>query len=99
MAELRVGEIAVWFDGKNLVSHRVVEIGTDTLSTRPDSRTTLDAPVEPCQLLGRAVRFSKGPISYPLDGPWVEFLSRVAMVPWARLLEVARWARTRLKRR
>jgi hypothetical protein len=98
IAELRIGDIAVWFDGKRLLSHRVVELQADTLATRADSSATLDAPVAPSQLLGRAVRFSKGPISYRLDGPLIELLSRVAMTPWARLMTVARWGRDRLTR-
>lgn len=98
MAELRVGDIAVWFDGKSLVSHRIVEIGTDTIATRADSSSNLDAPVAPSQLLGRAVRFTKGPISYRLDGPWVALLSQVGIKPWARLMAAARWGRRRLKR-
>jgi hypothetical protein len=99
MAQLRIGDIAVWFDGKHLVSHRVVELGTDALATRGDSSPTVDPPVTPSQLLGRAVRFTKGPISYRLDGPLVEFLSRVVPNPWTRLLRVARWGRDRFRRR
>src|SRR5258708_7255644 len=83
MAELRIGDIAVWFDGKNMVSHRVVEIGADMLATRADSSSVIDTPVQAPQLLGRAVRFTKGGISYRLDGPIVTVLSRFASRPWA----------------
>ncbi len=96
MAELRVGDIAVWFDGAQLVSHRVVELGAYALSTRADSSPKNDAPVKPNQLLGRAVRFTKGPISYRLDGPFAEFVSRAGQKPWATLLRAGRWGRDRL---
>ena len=99
MAELKLGDIAVWFDGKTLISHRVVELGPGTLATRADSSALVDEPVEPTQLLGRAVRFSKGPISYRLDGPVIGLLSQIGREPWARLMATARWGRDRLKRR
>src|SRR6187399_2173334 len=91
--QLRLGDIAVWFDEERLHSHRVVELRAhrvvelraDALTTRGDSASTVDAPVRPRQLLGRAVRFTKGPISYRLDGPLVELLSRVGRAPWAKL--------------
>lgn len=98
MAELRIGDIAVWFDGKTLISHRVVALQSDQLATRPDSSTTDDPPVRPDQLLGRAVRFTKGPISYRLEGPWFALLTRVGRTPWAKFLASMRWARVRLKR-
>jgi hypothetical protein len=96
--ELRVGDIAVWFDGKNMVSHRVLRLGPDILETRGDSSPEGDQPVQASQLLGRAVRFSKGRISYRLDGPVVTLLSRVAVRPWARLMAVGRRGRTLLRR-
>jgi hypothetical protein len=97
MAELRPGDIAVWFDGTNFISHRVVELDAGVLTTRADSKTTTDAPVQPSQLLGRAVRFTKGPISYQLDGPLVAFIWRTTSKPWNRLLAAARWARACLR--
>lgn len=99
ISELRIGDIAVWFDGKTLISHRVVSLGIDSLSTRADSSFDDDAPIGPNQLFGRAVRFKKGPLSYRLDGPLVTFVSRVARRPWAGLLGVARWGRARLRGR
>jgi hypothetical protein len=99
MSELRLGDIAVWFDGANMVSHRVVELGADMLATRGDSSAEADQPVKASQLLGRAVRFSKGPVSYRLDGPVVTLLSRVAMRPWAKLMAAGRRGRALLRRR
>ena len=91
--QLRIGDIAVWFDGKNMVSHRVVELDADAFVTRGDSSTVVDDRVRANQLLGRAVRFSRGPVSYRLDGPWFAYLSRVGLVPWARLMAAARRGR------
>ena len=99
LTELKIGDIAVWFDGTQLLSHRVVELSADTLATRADSSATLDATVMPSQLLGRAVRFTKGPLSYRLDGPLVAFLSRVGREPWAKLMATARWGRDLLRGR
>jgi hypothetical protein len=98
MSELRLGDIAVWFDGANMVSHRVVALGADVLATRGDSSAEPDQPVQASQLLGRAVRFSKGPISYRLDGPLVTLLSRAAMRPWAKLMAAGRRGRALLRR-
>jgi hypothetical protein len=99
IAQLKLGDIAVWFDGARLLSHRVVELRADMLATRADSSPTDDAPVQPCQLLGRAVRFTKGPVSYRLDGPLVGLLSRIGREPWAKLMAAARWGRDRLRQR
>src|SRR4051812_40848651 len=68
MSDLRVGDIAVWFEGTRFIAHRVVCIGTDELFTRRDSSLLPDPPVEPHRILGRAVRFTRGRISYRLDG-------------------------------
>jgi len=97
--QLRCGDIAVWFDGSRLLSHRVVELRADALATRADSSSEDDAPVQPSQLLGRAVRFTKGPVSYRLDGALIAFLSRVGREPWAQLMTAARWGRDRLRQR
>lgn len=98
MAELQVGDIAVWFDGKMLISHRVVVLERGVLATRADSSDTNDAAVSPNQLLGRAVRFTKGPLSYRLDGRLITLLSRWGREPWAKLIVAARWGRDRLQR-
>ena len=99
LAQLRIGDIAVWFDGKTLVSHRVVELSSDSLSTRADSSLAVDAPVLPNQLLGRAIRFTKGPLSYRLDGRLIRYLAQASREPWARLMAAGRWGRDRLRGR
>jgi hypothetical protein len=97
MDQLRLGEIAVWLDRTHFIAHRVVAVRVDELATRADSSRSDDPPVKPNQLLGRAVRFTKGPVSYRLDGPLLVFLSRVGSEPWARLMTVARWGRGQLR--
>lgn len=97
MDQLRLGDIAVWLDRTNFVAHRVVAQGVDELATRADSSRNDDPPVRANQLLGRAVRFTKGPISYRLDSPFVELLSSVGREPWSRLMSAARWGRERLR--
>lgn len=98
ISELRVGDIAVWFDGTNMVSHRVVKLGTDVFETHGDSSAEPDPPVQPSQLLGRAVRFTKGRISYRLDGLVMTRLSLVALRPWAALLAAGRRGRALVRR-
>ena len=98
ISELRIGDIAVWFDGTNMVSHRVVRLGKDVLETHGDSSAAVDQPVHASQLLGRAVRFSKGRISYRLDGPIVTRLSLLALRPWAALMTAGRRGRALVRR-
>lgn len=63
--ELRVGDIAVWFNGTRLLSHRVIAIREDgSFVTRGDWYERADSPAEAHQLVGVAVRFSLGRISY-----------------------------------
>lgn len=67
IADLRVGDIAVWFDGRRLLSHRVVDLLADgRFVTRGDWYKRSDAPADTNQLVGVAVRFVRGPISYSL---------------------------------
>lgn len=95
--QLRLGDIAVWLDRTNFIAHRVVALGVDELATRADSSRSDDPPVQPNQLLGRAVRFTRGPVSYRLDTPAILLLSRLGREPWAKLMTVARWGREQLK--
>lgn len=95
--QLRLGDIAVWLDRTNFIAHRVVALGVDEVATRADSSRSDDAPVRPNQLLGRAVRFTRGPVSYRLDSPLVVLLSGLAREPWQRLMIAARWGRDRVR--
>jgi hypothetical protein len=98
MGQLRLGDIAVWLDRTNFIAHRVVTLGVDELATRADSSRRDDPPIGPNQLLGRAVRFSRGPVSYRLDSALLVLLSDVGREPWARLMTAARWGRDRARR-
>lgn len=96
--QLRLGDIAVWLDRTNFIAHRVVALGVDEVATRADSSRSVDPPVQPSQLLGRAVRFTRGPVSYRLDSPLIVLLSELGREPWARLMTAARWGRDRVRR-
>jgi len=84
-ADLRVGDIAVWFDGHRLVSHRVAAKTATTIITRSDSSLADDPPAAHHQVLGRAIRFEKGCLSYAVTGP----IPRAAGAALARLLPPA----------
>jgi len=93
MDQLRIGDIAVWLDRTNFIAHRVVALGGGALATRSDASQSDDPPVNSSQLLGRAVRFTRGPLSYRLDAPLIVLLARVGREPWAKLMTAARWIR------
>lgn len=76
--DLAVGDIAVWFDGRRLLSHRVVRLGVHgQFVTRGDLRLQNDDATNAHQLLGKAAAFAKGPIRYRLDGPHMRQLGRL----------------------
>ena len=93
MDQLQIGDIAVWLDRTNFIAHRVVALGGGALATRSDASQSNDPPVNSSQLLGRAVRFTRGPLSYRLDAPLIVLLARVGREPWAKLMTAARWIR------
>jgi len=99
LEQLRIGDIAVWLSGAHLTAHRVVELGDGVVITQSDGSSTRDAPVRCGELLGRAVRFTKGPISYRLDGSVITTLSRAMRGPWSHLMAAARWGRSLVKSR
>lgn len=68
VADLAPGDIAVWFDGRVLLSHRVVAVRDGRFVTKGDTNRAVDAPADPGQLLGRVVRFSMAGVSWRLDG-------------------------------
>lgn len=65
---VRVNDIVVWFDGKHFVSHRVIRTSADAIVTQADWAIATDPPTHKHQLVGTAVRFSLGPVSYSLHG-------------------------------
>lgn len=64
---MRLGDIAVWFEGRRLVAHRVVGRREQLLVTRGDWSAKDDPPVGQAELIGRASSCRWGPFSVPLD--------------------------------
>lgn len=83
-SELGIGDIAVWFDGRSLRSHRVVAFDeAGRFITRSDLGERDDAPVSDPELLGRAVSFRMLGIGYRLDRGLPAAAGRViARAPW-----------------
>ena len=84
VSDLRIGEIAVWFDGRRLKSHRVVAFdGSGGVITRSDLGDRNDAPASNDQLVGRAITFEIWGIKYRLDGGLPAAAGQfVARAPW-----------------
>jgi hypothetical protein len=77
LRELHIGDIAVWFDGRVLLSHRVVAIQGGKLVCKGDWNRQIDISPHAPQILGRAIRFSMGRISYRLDGLFATAVGRL----------------------
>jgi hypothetical protein len=83
VADLRAGDIAVWFDGRRLLSHRVVAVDGTRFVTKGDATTAPDLPAEESQLLGRVTRFRMLGVSWPLDGRLGRLAGRLILAaPW-----------------
>jgi hypothetical protein len=89
IAELRLGDIAVWFDGKQLRSHRVVQLSADSFVTRGDLMAEPDPRGAAEQLVGKAVRASVAGVSYDLDRTSLRWLGRLSAIILARALRLA----------
>jgi hypothetical protein len=83
---LRRGDIAVWFQGRRFVAHRVVRRMGSLVVTRGDWSMEDDPPVGEAQLLGRVLTRGLGPFSVRLDRAPV----RAAGLAFQLLLRVAR---------
>ena len=73
-SDLWPGDIAVWFDGRHLKSHRVVTTEpSGRFVTRGDLSAFEDLPAGDRELVGRAVSFEILGIRYCLDRglPWI----------------------------
>ncbi len=100
VSELCVGDIAVWFDGRELRSHRVVAIDdAGRFLSRGDLGAGNDPPASDAELMGRAVSFQMLGLRYRLDrglphaagaaivrAPWLATAFRVAYLPPRRLI-------------
>jgi GNAT superfamily N-acetyltransferase len=81
--DLAPGDIAVWFDGRRLLSHRVQAVRDGRFVTKGDSSRGLDPPADGRQLLGRVTRFSVLGVSWRLDGAAGRLIGRaVVAAPW-----------------
>jgi len=83
-SELDIGDIAVWFDGRQLRSHRVVALDErGRFATRSDLARRDDMPASDNELLGRAVSFRMLGIAYRLDRGLPATAGRfIARAPW-----------------
>lgn len=94
--ELKVGDIAVWFDGSRLMSHRVIAVlAQQRFVTRGDWYRRSDPPAHAHQLVGRATRFSYGRFGYDLDGPLPSALGRLPARALAKVAALVRLVRGR----
>ena len=97
VADLHAGDIAVWFDGRRLFSHRVVKVDGERFVTRGDNNAGVDPVADANQLLGRVTRFSFLGLGWRLDGPAGRAVARaVVAIPW--LLPAVRRAYAPLRR-
>jgi hypothetical protein len=67
--ELCVGDIAVWFDGRRVLSHRVVRLVPGGFVTRGDLCLERDPASQRHQLVGKAIGFMRGALCLRFDGP------------------------------
>jgi GNAT superfamily N-acetyltransferase len=83
VADLHAGDIAVWFNGRQIVSHRVIQVDGERFVTRGDNNAGPDPAADGNQLLGRVTRFSFMGFGWRLDGPVGRAVGRaVVEIPW-----------------
>jgi GNAT superfamily N-acetyltransferase len=97
VAELRAGDVAVWFDGHHILSHRVIQVDGERFVTRGDNNAGPDPAADGDQLLGRVTKFDFMGLAWRLDGPVGRAVGRAVLeIPW--LLPGVRRAVTPLRR-
>jgi ribosomal protein S18 acetylase RimI-like enzyme len=83
VADLRAGDIAVWFTGRNIVSHRVIAVDGERFVTRGDNNAGPDQAADGNQLLGRVTKFRFLGLGWRLDGPVGRAVGRMVLeIPW-----------------
>lgn len=58
--DVEVEDIISYFDGANVVTHRVVEINEDEIITKGDNNNANDAPIHREDVIGKVVSIGKG---------------------------------------
>jgi GNAT superfamily N-acetyltransferase len=97
VGDLRAGDVAVWFTGRNIVSHRVIRVDGERFVTKGDNNLGPDEPADANQLLGRVTRFRLMGVSWRMDGPFGRAAGRLVLeIPW--LFPAVRDALTPLRR-
>ena len=67
--EVNANDIIVYMDGKNIITHRLIEKNGDKIITRGDANNSEDKPIEEKMIIGEVVKI------IPKLGTWQQILS------------------------
>ena len=67
--EVNANDIIVYMDGKNIITHRLIEENGDKIITRGDANNSEDKPIEEKMIIGEVVKI------IPQLGTWQQILS------------------------
>ena len=67
--EVNENDIIVYMDGKNIITHRLIEKNGDKIITRGDANNSEDKPIEEKMIIGEVVKI------IPQLGTWQQILS------------------------
>ena len=67
--EVNANDIIVYMDGKNIITHRLIEKNGDKIITRGDANNSEDKPIEEKMIIGEVVKI------IPQLGTWQHILS------------------------
>lgn len=67
--EVNANDIIVYMDGKNIITHRLIEKNGDKIITRGDANNSEDKPIEEKMIIGEVVKI------IPQLGTWQQILS------------------------
>ena len=54
--ELKVDDIVVFQEGNNLITHRIIEIDGDNITTKGDANNTADVPIKKDDVIAKVVK-------------------------------------------
>ena len=66
--EVNANDIIVYMDGKNIITHRLIEKNGDKIITRGDANNSEDKPIEEKMIIGEVVKI------IPQLGTWQQIL-------------------------